>query len=292
MTISSAPQRAARPVDDLKADWPSGRPPSGKPQRGLEDEPPRGRAGGKARTAADEPPPNRPRKPSKAARVFLVFGIVWLVAGVSMLGWVLWEMYGTNIGVRGDYERQTAELEEMWAQPEPSVAPPVEEDPEPTEPTDDPPPRAPLTLANSNAFALMRIPKLGLTVPIQKGTDNYSLSRGVGWEPFTAGPGQLGNFVVAGHHSSHGQPFDRLHDLNAGDEYTVETREATYTYRLLNSPRDVTVDYRETWVMLPDPFEKSSAATRYLGTLLTCKEIFSTPLRSIGFAELIDTQLK
>ncbi|MDR1450419.1 MAG: sortase, partial [Propionibacteriaceae bacterium] len=213
----------------------------------------------------------------------------FLVAGVAMLGWVVWEMYGTNIGVRDDYDRQVTELQDMWAQG-PVAAPAPADDP--AEPNPDVSDDTPLTLADSNAFALLRIPALGLVVPIQQGTDPYSLSRGVGWETYTAKPGELGNFVIAGHHSSHGQPFDHLQDLNAGDEYTVETKDAIYTYRLLNSPRDLTVDYRETWVTLPDPYGKTMTATRHLGTLLTCKEVFSTPLRSIGFAELVNTQLK
>jgi sortase A len=265
-----------------------------RPQRALEPEPPSGpRPASKKRAPKNVAPGKRPPgRRSKAARVFLVFGVLWLVAGVGMLGWVGWEMWGTNLGVRDEYDRQVAGLQDMWNEEPPAdvVPDPVEDPAVPT--AEEPVVYEPITLENSRAFAILRIPKLGLVAPIQKGTSNWALANGVGWEDFTAGPGEVGNFVVAGHHSSHGQPFDHLQDLNAGDQYTVETRDATYTYQLLNSPRDKTVDYRETWVMLPDPFEQSTNATRRLGTLLTCKEVFSTPLRSIGFAELIGTEPK
>ena len=54
-------------------------------------------------------------------------------------------------------------------------------------------------------LAVMRIPKLGLEVPVLPGTDDVTLNRGVGWIEGTAAPGSDGNFAVAGE-SAHVAP--------------------------------------------------------------------------------------
>ncbi|MDR1808753.1 MAG: sortase [Propionibacteriaceae bacterium] len=241
------------------------------------------------------------RRRSKAATVFLVFGIAWLAAGLGMLGWVAYELFGTNIGVRDEYNKQIGELEQLWSSPAPSAEASAAPEGEATEGADGDGEgddlaeqvTAPLIQYNlGNGFAILRIPKLKLEVPIIAGDDDASLAKGVGWATYTALPGQEGNFVVAGHHSSRGHPFDNLQSLVAGDEFTVETQTMIYTYRLLNSPADLTVDYTETWVTLADPFLKSSTPSGKYATLLTCKEFFSTPYRSVGFAELVAEQSK
>jgi len=71
---------------------------------------------------------------------------------------------------------------------------------------------------------------------------------------------------------------------------------------MLNSPADLTVDYQEGWVTRPDPLvgqdlpqvtqPAAPSGERHLATLVTCKEFFSTPYRSIGFAELTGVQTK
>ncbi|MDR1513109.1 MAG: sortase [Propionibacteriaceae bacterium] len=251
---------------------------------------------GPSRAVDPEDPPSRRKdtktkaKKSKAATVFLVFGVAWLAAGLGMLGWVAWELWGTNIGVRSEYDDKISELESLWDTPasatpsvEPTDEPPVDD--EGVEPT--PEPTGYIAYDLGQGFAILDIPKLGLRVPILAGTTEASLSHGVGWENTTALPGQYGNFVVAGHHSSRGHPFDKLQDLVAGDRFTVETQDYIYTYEMLNSPADLTVTFTETWVELPDPIEQTMDTNHKYATLLTCKEFFATPDRSIGFAELV-----
>ncbi|MFP5282231.1 MAG: sortase domain-bontaining protein [Actinomycetes bacterium] len=58
----------------------------------------------------------------------------------------------------------------------------------------------------------------------------------MGHYPSTAGPGQVGNFALAGHRITHGQPFARLLELDRGDKVVVETRDAVYTYVLERGP--------------------------------------------------------
>jgi sortase A len=62
--------------------------------------------------------------------------------------------------------------------------------------------------------AVLRIPKIGLEVPVLEGDDALTLNRGVGHIPGTTMPGQVGNVGVAGHRDGF---FRGLKDLAAGD---------------------------------------------------------------------------
>ena len=106
-----------------------------------------------------------------------------------------------------------------------------------------------------DAIALLRIPKFGASyeVPVLEGADLSVLARGVGHYPSSAMPGQIGNFAIAGHRVTHGQPFSRLLELNKGDQIIVETRSAIYTYVLDTAPRDLTVEDTAGWVIDPVP---------------------------------------
>ncbi|MEU6032152.1 class E sortase [Streptomyces tauricus] len=82
------------------------------------------------------------------------------------------------------------------------------------------------------AFAVLGIPRLGLRVPVAEGVGASGvLDKGyVGHYPDTAQPGRVGNFALAGHRNTHGEPFRYLDRLRHGDRVEVETRAAVYTY--------------------------------------------------------------
>ncbi|MGW0536664.1 class E sortase [Streptomyces sp. NPDC003032] len=82
------------------------------------------------------------------------------------------------------------------------------------------------------AYAVLRIPRIGIRVPVAEGVGkNGVLDQGyVGHYPRTAQPGQAGNFALAGHRNTHGEPFRYINRLRGGDELRVETRSAVYTY--------------------------------------------------------------
>jgi sortase A len=143
-------------------------------------------------------------------------------------------------------------------------------------------------------MALLRIPALGsgYEVPILNGTTLGILAKGVGHYASTAQPGQIGNFAIAGHRVTHGQPFNRLLDLKQGDKIIVETRQAIYTYVLDESPKQLTVKETDTWVIDPVPGKPDARPTQPLITLTTCQDLFHSPDRSIGFGHLQSTQNK
>jgi sortase A len=63
-------------------------------------------------------------------------------------------------------------------------------------------------------LALLRIPRLGLEVPVLEGTDEWTLDRAVGHIEGTAGPAGAGNVGIAGHRDGY---FRVLKDVAPGD---------------------------------------------------------------------------
>jgi sortase A len=142
--------------------------------------------------------------------------------------------------------------------------------------------------------ALLRIPAFGpdFEVPVLEGTDPDVLSRGVGHYAGTAQAGEVGNFALAGHRVTHGEPFRRLLELGKGDQVVVETRTATYTYVLDEPPQSLTVADTAGWVLDPVPGRPAAEPTRALITLTTGQDLVPSPDRSVGFGHLESTRNK
>lgn len=220
------------------------------------------------------------RRPS----ALTVLGVVLLAAGLACLGWVGYQYLGTDVVARHAYDRQTSELRDRWTAP----SPPLEPGSQPSgsiQPSGGVP---------GSAIALLRIPRFGAgyEVPVVAGTTLDDLAHGVGHYDTTAAPGAVGNFAIAGHRITHGQPFAKLLTLEKGDEVVVETRQAVFTYVMDTSPRDLTVKEDAGWVLDPVPGEPGAAATSARITLTTCQDLFHSPDRSVGFGHLESTQNK
>lgn len=230
-------------------------------------------------------PTDRPRTPSALA----VLGLVLLCSGLASLGWLGYQLVGTDLAAARDYERETHALRAGWADPAPARASAGES---PGGPAAVPGTATGRGDAGQAATALLRIPRLGpdYEVPVLQGTGADVLARGVGHYAGTAEAGQIGNFAVAGHRITHGQPFSRLLALDPGDQIIVETREATYTYVLDTAPRDLTVTDAAGWVLDPVPGDPGAAPDTARITLTTCQDLFHSPDRSIGFGHLERTQ--
>ncbi|MER5340099.1 class E sortase [Streptomyces mirabilis] len=85
---------------------------------------------------------------------------------------------------------------------------------------------------SSQAYAVLSIPRLGLRVPVAEGVGKRDvLNKGyVGHYPHTQQAGQAGNFALAGHRNTHGEPFRYINRLRRGDEIDVETAAGRYVY--------------------------------------------------------------
>lgn len=95
-----------------------------------------------------------------------------------------------------------------------------------------------------------------------------------------------GNFALAGHRNTHGEPFRYINRLNPGDLIVVETQDAYYTYKTARtlpqtSPSNVSVI---------DPVPRDSGFDgpgRYI-TLTTCTPEFTSTYRLIVWGKMVD----
>ncbi|ADB31105.1 sortase family protein [Kribbella flavida DSM 17836] len=200
-----------------------------------------------------------------------VLGVLFLVAGLSVLGWVGWQYFGTGITANRTMDRLEHDLRAEWASgPRRSGASP------------------------GTPITLLRIPRFGADweKPVVEGVGEDELARGLGHYPQTQLPGEPGNFAIAGHRVTHGSPFRKLLELRKGDQVIVETADAVYTYELNGAPRDLTVKPADTWVLDPVPGKPGQTPTKPILTLTTCQDLFHSPDRSVAFAHLVSQQPK
>lgn len=233
-----------------------------------------------------------------------VLGLVLLIAGVGSLGYVAYQLFGTNVASEHAFKQEISQLHNQWQQPSSSTKK-AGTDQTKTGQTKTDQAKTGGTKTNQadtaqakavpgDAIALLRIPRFGSSyeVPILEGTDLDVLARGVGHYANTAKPGQIGNFAVAGHRITHGQPFSKLEELQQGDTVVVETRSATYTYQIDTAPHDLTVNEDAGWVLDPVPGHPNVAPSKAMITLTTCQDLFHSPDRSVGLGHLVETTAK
>ena len=208
--------------------------------------------------------------------------VILLLAGVGLLGWVAFQYFGTNVISRQAFEQEKTQLRDVWQREGPASS------------RGEKPDSFTARKIPGEAIALLRIPAFGegYEVPILEGVDLADLDRGVGHYSTSVDPGQIGNFAIAGHRITHGEPFAKLLELNAGDEVIVETRDAVYTYAIDDPPRDLTVPDTATWVLDPVPGKPEAKPTKALLTMTTCQDLFRSPDRSVGFGHLVATRAK
>jgi sortase A len=207
-------------------------------------------------------------------------GVVLMVAGVSLLAYVGWQLYGTTWVAEREQRQVVEATTRVWRDDD------VDGDAGAVEDADS-------RLAD-DVVALVRIPALGsdYVVPAHAGTDDETLTRGFGIFD-GAEPGAKGNFAIAGHRITHGEPLRRMPELRPGDEVVVETRDRVYTYVLDTGGADLTLDIDDGWVTAADPVDPTSgrAVSDTVGdgrllTLVTCAELFHSDTRLVAFGHL------
>lgn len=201
--------------------------------------------------------------------LLITVGLVLLLFVAYQLGWTNYEA-----GRRAD--QVSGGLRDAWARPPSATGVRAG-------------PATKVTLGQG--FAIMYIPRLGATwsAPVIEGVRLSDLARGVGHYPRTALPGQVGNFAVAGHRATNGEPFAYLDRVRRGDQVIVETRTSWYTY-VVDRTRIVTPD--STWVLDPVPGKPAAVPTRSLLTLTTCNPRWASYQRLIVFGQLSATRAK
>ncbi|MEU7591501.1 class E sortase [Streptomyces sp. NPDC039022] len=215
----------------------------------------------------------RAGKESPGIIVSRAVGEVFITLGVLMLLFVTYQLWWTNVLAHQQAGGTASNLEQEW-----------------DEGGED---RRPDAFSPGQGFAIMYIPKLDVKVPIAEGIskpavldrgmighyDKNSVKTAMPWD-------KQGNFAVAGHRNTHGEPFRYINKLVKGDKIVVETRSTYYTYTMESilpqtSPRDIAV---------LDPVPRRSGFTRpgrYL-TLTTCTPEFTSTFRMIVWGKMVE----
>ena len=239
------------------------------------------------KAVGDEPDENRTvdNRVKKRGGWRLWLGWLLIAGGVGLLGYVAWQFYGTNWVAKQRQNDITASIERQWQEGR------------------DPEVQVGGGLAGGGAKetvtadALIRIPRFGddYVIPVLEGTSDAVLAAGYGHFSETAGAGEVGNYALAAHRVTHGEPLRDMPDLQPGDEVIVETKDATYTYVLDTGGDDLVVPFTAGWVLEPVPYnpdggvQPKQLAGQRLITLTTCSELFHTDNRMIAFGHLVDT---
>ncbi|MFF4245994.1 class E sortase [Streptomyces sp. NPDC001822] len=213
----------------------------------------------------------RAAKESPAVVASRVVGEVFITFGVLMLLFVTYQLWWTNVRADQIAGRETHKIQDDWAAGE----------------------RSPGAFEPGQGFAIMHIPKLDVVAPIAEGISKEKvLDRGmVGHygegKLKTAMPSaQQGNFAVAGHRNTHGEPFRYINKLKPGDPIVVETQDAYYTYEMTSilpqtSPSNVAV------IDEVPPGSGFTGPGRYI-TLTTCTPEFTSTYRMIVWGKMVD----
>ncbi|MFE2142131.1 class E sortase [Streptomyces sp. NPDC059456] len=244
-------------------------------------------------------------------------GVLWgaaeltVTVGVVVLLLVVHQVWWTNRQALAAAHEQVRELEREWAGSSPSPAPDAlppsssESSSAPSAPSASssssdssfPSGSSPASAGRSappaqqSAYGVLRIPRIGVVVPIAQGVDKRTvLDKGyVGHYPGTAQPGAEGNFALAGHRNTHGEPFRYVNRLRAGDELTVEVRGQRYTYAVGKILAETSE--RDTGVIAPVP--RSTVRPEYgygepgaYITLTTCTPEYTSAHRLVVWGTL------
>lgn len=182
----------------------------------------------------------------RAARLLLT---ACLLAGLSLIGYTTYRIWDPFAGQR--QHQETVRLRQEWQRSRPG---PAGHD---------------LHLVMGKPFAFIQIPRFGpqWRFTIVEGSSLAQLATGPGHVNGTQLPGQLGNFAVAAHDITAGNPFLHLRSLQRGDAVIITTKYAVYRYQVAG--RKV-VRYTDSAVLDPVPGHPGERPHIQMITLITC----------------------
>ncbi|MEU2827321.1 class E sortase [Streptomyces lavendulae] len=242
-----------------------------------------------------------PPRPDVVLRLVVrTFSEVCLTAGTLIVLFVAYVLLWTGVKADRAMEGERDRLRDRWAAAAATQPPPTAADRTPPTAAAQAPPAAaappqqaaeppPRPRTAGQAFAEMYVPRFGpdWSKPVLEGTDPGVLRKGLGHYAGTAGPGEAGNFAVAGHRRTYGDPFKDVPELRPGDEVIVRDATHRYTYTVRAAP----LRTLPTEVAVVDPVPARSPFTtpgRYL-TLTTCDPEWGHSHRLVVWAELTGT---
>lgn len=222
----------------------------------------------------------------RLARFLSALGRTLITAGVLILLFVAYQLWGTGIREAQAQNRLGDEFEERLEEARDAEPPPTSST-STTAPDDDPtttttapelaPPIEPA--ADGEPTAQIRIPKIGVDKTVVEGVSLSNLKQGPGHYPETPLPGQEGNAAIAGHRTTYGAPFNRIDELVPGDEILVETVQGEFRYEVT-----------EQLIVAPSAVEVLEDKGDNRLTLTACHPKYSARQRIIVVAQLAPDQ--
>ena len=239
------------------------------------------------------------------ARILGGVGRTMITAGVLILLFVAYQLWGTGIRTAQAQDRLDDELAELLEQADGAIvgeattttsSTSTTVDPTGSSTSTTPTSRLPATTAPSLPAELLPqegaaagqivIDAIGVDWTFVEGVSVADLKEGPGHYPDTPLPGQAGNSAIAGHRTTYGAPFGNVDQLQPDDEITVTTIQGTFTYLVrqieIVSPSQVEVLQPDHWDFDGDPTTIENALT-----LTACHPKYSARERIIIAAELV-----
>ena len=205
-------------------------------------------------------------------RFFRIVGELLITCGLVVFGFLAYMYWGTALRANSAQQTYTSELTRQWAAANPLTA------------------LAELrTIPAGTPFALLRIPQFGQAwqLAVVQGTGVSHLLLAPGHVPGTALPGRVGNFAVAAHRVTAGNPFWGLPSLRKGSMINVETITGTYEYTVTSGPTRVSAG--DLSALAAVPFHPGEQPTQRLITLITCDPPWTGTSRVVVTGVLLRT---
>jgi sortase A len=228
-------------------------------------------------TAAE--PAAQPRQRDAGRTIIRGTGEVLITLGVLLLLMCAYQLWWTNVESAAAISASRDDIVKSWHEPAPT----------PSSSGTGTPSTAP-TPSYGTGFALLYVPRLRDKVwglPIHQGVGKDVLAQGAGHYRTTAMPGEVGNFAIAAHRSTHDEPFANFPDLRAGDKVYVQTRTEWYVYTLTKD--DPNLSPTDIWVVQPVPGRPGAKPTQKLMTMTTCTPRYGSTGRWAWWASLTAT---
>jgi sortase A len=213
----------------------------------------------------------RAQKPGAGVIVSRAIGEVFITTGVLMLLFVTYQLWWSNVRAHQQAGSAAHHLQEDWASGK----------------------RSPGTFEPGQGFAILHIPKLDVVAPIAEGTSKTKvLDRGMvghygeGALKTAMPDAKTGNFGLAGHRNTHGEPFRYINRLKPGDSIVVETQDDYFVYKMTS----ILASTPPSNTKVLDPVPQGSGFTapgRYI-TLTTCTPEFTSKYRMIVWGKMVE----
>jgi len=200
--------------------------------------------------------------PGRLARLIDFLGRTMIVAGLLLLSFVAYQLWGTGIAEGRSQNAMSTQFAKP--QPIPLVTP------------------QPIQPKLGDVVGRITIPSIGVSKYVVAGVRLKDLERGPGLFPGSPMPGQKGNVAIAGHRTTFGAPFSRIDELHGNEKINLESKDGTFTYRVNGEPKIVSA----TDTAVAQTIDSNTATL----TLISCYPKWTSRQRIIVVATLETTE--